>query len=333
MAPSAFPTMLRRTFLPLLVACSLLATAGCKDDQPSDSQVDPCGWDTPNIEALDGCAAVTFGIFSDNKGDGPERKPVGNMIDGMKAMGVQFVLGLGDHVRGPNKQTEPFVTFIEQDPWWHANFYPTIADGENAYYGKGQWDWGAGKGLLDDLDLCSRSEVTCRDNGVEYHATWTVDGIEIHYISAHYPDQGDDPFPESSQRYLVEEVQGIDRKGKDVIVIAAAHTDNWVKVMPKEWQDVMLSKADLLLGATTHIYMRYQYPDDKALFLNTGSTGYSPMNNYLQVSVLRNPLRLIVQNMNANTGERKLRTGTNCWVKEIGGNVTSCQFSHAEGGW
>ena len=321
------------TRLPLLVALlAPVAAAGCNgDDNTQKAAPTSCGWESPDIQALDQCAPLTFGIFSDNKGDGPSRKQVGVMIAGMKDMGAAFVLGLGDHVRGPKKQTAEFVTFIEQDAWWHDNFYPTIADGENAYYGTAQSDWGAGKGLLDDLELCNRANVTCRDNGVEYHATWTIQGITVHYISAHYPDQGTDPFPEASQQYLVDEVNAIARDGHQVVILAA-HTDDWVKVMPKERQEVVLSKADLLLGATTHLYTRYSYPDDKALFLNTGSTGYSPFNNYLQVTVLEQPLRLIVQNMNAS-GERHLQTGANCWVKQVGGQVSSCAFEHADATW
>jgi len=256
-------------------------------------------------------------------------KPMAAMVRGVEQMKARFVLGLGDHVRGPKKETAHFIEFLRGNDWWKNHFYPTIADGENAYYGKGQSDWGAGKGLIDELALCQQNEVACRDNHVEYHATWKIEGVTVHFITAHYPDEGKDPFPADSQRYLVDEVSKIDRTDGKVIVIAAAHTGNWLKKMKKEDQETLLAKTDLLLGATTHIYGRYEYPDDKALFLNTGSTGYGLLNNYLQVSVMTAPLRLVVQNMNVRK-DRALQKGPNCWVKEIGGKVSSCQFTHAQ---
>lgn len=112
-------------------------------------------------------------------------------------------------------------------------------------------------------------------------------------------------------------------------MICAAHTGIWVQKLEPADQELVLAKADLLLGATTHFYERYDYPDDQGLFLNTGSAGYSLFNNYLQVNVLDSPVRLIVQNMPAE-GERTLQAGGNCWVKELGGLVEPCDFKSGQ---
>ena len=51
-----------------------------------------------------------------------------------------FVLGIGDHLQ-KNKEND-FLTYIIRNNWWKENFYPTIADAENDYFGNGQGDWG-----------------------------------------------------------------------------------------------------------------------------------------------------------------------------------------------
>jgi len=288
-----------------------------------------------SLDALHARALLTFAIFSDNKGDGPDSGEFGYMrglVDGVAAMEAEFVLGIGDHVRG-GTPPQDFITFLREDPWWPDHFYPVIADGENAYYGSGQGDWGAGRGLLDELDLCANPAVTCRENGTEYHAVLeTSIDLVVHFVVVHYPDSGDDPFPLDSQRWLVAELQGIARTGRE-IVIATAHTGRWLKTLLDDDVAAVLAGADLLLGASTHFYDRYDYPDDAALFLNTGSTGYAIENNYLEVVVLDAPLRLVLLNHEA-AGQRQLQAGDNCWVKEIGGPVAPCELEHGEAwGW
>jgi hypothetical protein len=61
----------------------------------------------------------------------------------------------------------------------------------------------------------------------------------------------------------------------------------------------------------------------------TASARNSLFNNYLQVNVLANPLRLIVQNMPAEDG-RTLQAGGNCWVKEVGGLIGPCGFENGK---
>ena len=52
---------------------------------------------------------------------------------------------------------------------------------------------------------------------------------------------------------------------------------------------------------------------------NTGSTGYAALwNNYVQVNVIDDPLRLVIQNIEAVEGGRKLQAGIYCWIKEMG---------------
>jgi hypothetical protein len=285
--------------------------------------------DVKDVAALDAQSLFTFAIFSDNKGTGPASGiAMAGMVDGVEEMGARFVLGLGDHLQGSPLDTQDFPGWVTTDVWWANHFYPVIADGENNYYGTGQGDWGAGNGLTDELGLCDQPDVICRDNHAEYHAVLAVGDVTVHFIAAHYPDSGVDPFPADSRQYLVDEVQSIERTGREII-IAAAHTGDWLQDLSEDQRSILLQDCDLLLGATTHVYKRYDYPNDAALFLNTGSTGYSLWNNYLQVNVLDAPLRLVVQSMKA-VDPRFLQEGENCWVKEVGGLITPCDFTHGE---
>lgn len=280
-----------------------------------------------SVELLDDLSLFTFMIFSDNKGLGPATlSSMAGVEAATEDMLAEFALGLGDHVRSRGTPDQDFVATVLEDAWWRRNFYPVIADGENAYYGDGQGDWGAGGALIDELGVCERPEVTCRDNHAEFHAVLPVGDVTVHFLAAHYPDTGDDPFPATSQQYLVDELAGIERTGREIVVLAA-HTGDWLRKMDESDREQLLSGADLLLGATTHFYERYDYPDDAALFLNTGSAGYALFNNYLQVNVLDHPLRIIVQDMEAE-GDRMLQAGGNCWVKEIGGPITPCDFEN-----
>jgi len=314
--------------LTTITVALLIGVSGLSSTCNNGSDHDPFR-DVEDVAALDAQSIFTFAIFSDNKGTGPDSGiAMAGMVEGVAEMEARFVLGLGDHLQGPPLDTQDFLGWVTADAWWADHFYPVIADGENNYYGTGQGDWGAGSGLLDDLGLCDQPEVTCRDNHAEYHAVLEVGDVTVHFITAHYPDSGLDPFPAESRQYLVDEVQSIARTGREII-IAAAHTGDWLEELSEANRSILLQNCDLLLGATTHVYKRYDYPDDAALFLNTGSTGYSLWNNYLQGNVLEAPLRLVVQNMKA-VDPRFLQEGENCWVKVIGGLILPCDFTNAE---
>ena len=120
----------------------------------------------------------------------------------------------------------------------------------------------------------------------------------------------------------------IERTDREIVIVAA-HTGNWLKELSDSDQQVLRDACDLLLGATTHAYKRYDFPDDQALVLNTGSTGFSLWNGYLQVNVLDAPLRIVVQYMMA-ASSRFLQTGDRCWVKEVGGPISPCDLANGQ---
>ena len=97
-----------------------------------------------------------------------------------------FVLGIGDHLQ--KNSENGFLPFLIRDEWWRNNFYPTIADAENEYFGTGQDDWGSGAKFLRILGVDKRANVKMNANGAEYYAQMNVNGITVHYIVLHFPD-------------------------------------------------------------------------------------------------------------------------------------------------
>ncbi len=124
----------------------------------------------------------SFSIISDNHGEGPmDDLQMAKLTKWVKESNDAFVLGVGDHLQ-KNKSNDFFST---KKRLVNNNFYPTIADAENDYFGKGQSDWGSGAKLLNILGLNKRSNVSMNTNGAEYYAQMNVNGITVHYIVLH----------------------------------------------------------------------------------------------------------------------------------------------------
>lgn len=290
--------------------------------------------ETRTIEDLDRLAVFSFAIISDNKGDSPKnRSEFTKMVKWVEESGGKFVIGLGDHVQKGVENS--FLPFLKENKWWHDNFYANVADGENEYYGKGQWDWGAGRKILEVVDLRSRGGVHLRPNGAEYYARISVKDYNVHLIQLSYPDEPANPllaFRPDSRRFLAETIEGITKGEKDIIV-ACAHSrfGSWTPLLSEEHQKLVMGKADLILSATTHYFMRIPvqgYEERGALCINTGSIThprfFSPP-GYVQVHVLQNPLRLVVQYIRAD-GEKRLLSRF-AWVKHVSGKIELVEFA------
>ncbi len=284
----------------------LLLTSGCFPDDP----------------------AFSFAIFSDNTGDGADRPEFARMSDWIMNEGLKFVLGMGDHVKKgtPNK----FIEFLRSNEWWKNNFYPTIADGDNEFFGKDQADWGAGKQLYDLTDIISRENVVFADNGVEYHAVINEKGINVHFISLHYPDQPADDsisFKESSKKYMTGILESIDKKANDIIIIGAhSRLGFWLDRLNQEQKKIVHEKADLVLSATTHVFHIFsEQGTDGPLVLNTGSITRprlwcSP--GFVSVEVYDNPLRIDVSYIDCSKEKPSKPLIFSRALKYIGGRIS-----------
>ncbi|NOR44019.1 MAG: hypothetical protein GQ534_00405, partial [Candidatus Delongbacteria bacterium] len=180
--------------------------------------------DIISMAQLDSMSVLSFAIMSDNKGDALNKKEFERMDKWVKKSGVEFVIGLGDHVKRAWKNQ--FVDFLKEDKWWRTHFYPVIADGENEYYGESQADRSKGKQFLDLTNIKERKNVEFTEEGSEYYAKFEIKGYTIHFISLFYPDNPSNDsiaFPESSKEYLIGILNSIEKSDKD-IVIAGAHS-------------------------------------------------------------------------------------------------------------
>jgi len=161
----------------------------------------------------------------------------------------------------------------------------------------------------------------------------------VHLIQLHYPDTPADDkvsFRADTKKYMVDTLNGIKKGDKD-IVITAAHSrlGFFYNQLNSKERKVLVDKCDLVLSATTHVFMRMRTSDYKInepLLVNTGSItharGFCP-NGYIQVHVLENPLSLVVQYQNAKKEKREFASSYYAWIKKIGGEVIATDFKKA----
>ena len=287
-----------------------------------------------SIGKLDSMAVLSFSIMSDNKGYSLENSDMEKCDLWMREAGDKFVLGLGDHVK--DNRANPFLDLMKTDSLWHNHFYPNVADGENEFWGRDQADWGSGAPILDYVDLNKRKNVEIRSNNAEYYAIEEHNGIRVHIIQLHYSDNPPDPtiaFNESSRQYLMDMLDSIDKTDNDIIVVLA-HTANWVNELTEERRSKLLGKADLILGATTHRYQRYEFSDhdnDKgAIMLNTGAVGNSGKSGFLQIHVLEYPTRMVIQYQTTKNDSRKLQKKGFAYEKIINGTIKEVEWETFE---
>jgi len=284
-----------------------------------------------SIKELDRKASFSFSIMSDNKGYSVENPEMFKCDKWIRDAGDRFILGLGDHVK--DNRPNPFLDLLKNDSLWHNHFYPNVADGENEFWGKDQADWGAGAPILDYLNLSNRKNVKVRENKCEYYALEEHNGIKVHIIQLHYSDSPDDPlfaFNESSRKYLMRTLDSINKTDNDIIVVLA-HTGPWVNQLSEERKTKLLSKADLILGATTHKYKRYYFSDKEvdtgAISFNTGAVGNSGDNGFLQIHVLKNPTRMVIQYQRTKNDSRELQKKKFAYEKIINGKIRKIDWS------
>lgn len=252
-----------------------------------------------NVETyqdLESQSAFSFSIMSDNHG----QSPYSNL--GMAKANYHIrksndicVLGVGDHLM--NNSRNEFLFYVCNDGYWKNNFYPSISDGENVFYGSSQADWGAGKVFFDAICMNERKNVVFSKEGVDYYATIEApNGYTLHWISLYFPDEPPNPklgFRESSKRFLAQSLLKIKKTEKDIIVIGAhSQYGYWLNELPPDLYKLVCNKADIVVGASTHYFERYT-PDGLSsqgpIILNTGSAvsprfGSAP--GFLQVHVL-----------------------------------------------
>lgn len=281
-----------------------------------------------SIRDLDRLADLHFVLMSDNKGDSPlSSVEFARMTAWLKAGNPAFVIGLGDHVK--HRWENTFIPWLQSDPWWHEHFYPNVADGENEYYSPThrQSDYGEGAPILDLVELNAHASVI-RPNRSEYYAQISVDDYTVHLIQMHFSDQPADAavaFPESSRAWMIETLEGIEKRDKDLIIVAAhSRTGAWDLVLSPERRESLLNKADLVLSATTHrfkVWVPEGFEEGNAVCVNTGAVNYpGPMaaNGYVEIHLI-DSVGLVGQYIDLTQTGRRLQRGRFAWIKPKAG--------------
>lgn len=277
-----------------------------------------------SITDLDRLSELHFTIMSDNKGDSPHSSvEFARMNAWMKQGNPAFVIGLGDHLKYRFENT--FIPWLQADPWWREHFYPNVADGENEYYSPNhrQSDYGKGAPILNLVALDAHANVT-RPNSAEYYARIPVGNYTVHLIQMHFSDQPADvtvAFPERSRKWMIETLKGIQKGGKDLIIVAAhSRTGEWDTILSPERRQLLLNKADLVLSATTHKFKAW-VPDGfeagDAVCVNTGAVNYpGPMatNGYVEIHLIES-IGIIGQYIDLTHTARRLQRGQFAWIK------------------
>ncbi len=252
-----------------------------------------------NVETyqdLENLSVFSFSIISDNHGQSPySNLGMAKANYHIRKSNDLCVLGVGDHLM--NHSNNEFLFYICNDNYWRTNFYPSISDGENIFYGKSQADWGAGKIFFDVIGMRERRNVEFSAEGVDYYSIIEAPrDYKIHWISLYFPDEPPNPklgFRESSKRFLAQTLSKIKKTEKDIIVIGAhSQYGYWLNELHPDLYRLVCQKADIVVGASTHYYERYT-PDgllsQGPLILNTGSAvsprfGSAP--GFVQIRVL-----------------------------------------------
>ncbi|MCV9385267.1 NBR1-Ig-like domain-containing protein [Reichenbachiella ulvae] len=320
--------------------------------------VDPSeNYTVAKFEDLDNGALFHFSLMSDNKGDSPLSAGDNKSLTSMQRLDAwvrnsEFVIGAGDHLVNSNGN-DPFLSFIQNDPFWNTNFYPNIADGENQAFGTGQGDWGSGWELFNYVDdFWNRPNVQMQPNNVDYYAQFQKSGFNIHLIQLHFSDEpasASDAFREESRQFMEDKLEELapTKTDKDIIIVIA-HSRNGDFVKEANFnpyrKDLLLSTADICISATIHTFERYpqyntNYPNG-AVHYNSGSACHTgSTHGYMEFHVLDNPLRVVIQYVNLeDNATRQLQTGyidgigdpTLALVKEIGGPAYDVDWATLE---
>jgi hypothetical protein len=214
-----------------------------------------------------------------------------------------FAIGVGDHVK--RHRNRPFLDLMANDAWWHNNFFPNIADGENEVFGTSQGDWGSGGELLSHVSFAIADSIYIRENGAEYYALVRVGDIGIHIIQLHFPDTPMDvriSFRQDSRDFLINTLNSIVKNENDLVVVAAHSMSGfWHHLLSRDEQAVLLGKADIVLSGTSHAFDRIVCPihgEEGALILNAGSVTdpfFYTAPGFIQVNVMREDRGFVLQ--------------------------------------
>lgn len=290
-----------------------------------------------NYQDIEAQTTFSFSVISDNHGV----SPYGNINMAKANYHIEkskdvCVLGVGDHLTATGENE--FLYFVCNDPYWHANFYPSIGDNENAFYGNGQGDWGAGKAFYDALDIPNRKQTIFSPQKTDYYSIIDAPkGYKIHFITLHFPDHPVDTkiaFKESSKEFLRNCLLRINKSQHDIIVLAAhSQYGSWVNELSPDLQKLVMTKADLVFGASTHYFERTLYSGYESsgpLLLNSGSIispRFKSSPGFVQVRVLENHRGIYVSYVDVSKPTTIIRSTPFAYFRSFSGRIFEVYYN------
>lgn len=291
-----------------------------------------------NYQELESNSAFSFSIISDNHGQSVyENINMAKTNYHIQKSNDVCVLGLGDHLTSTG--TNNFLFYVCNDPFWKENFYPTISDNENAFYGKSQADWGAGKYFFDAIDFDKRKNIEFSKEGVDYYAIIEAPhNYRIHWISLHFPDESQDrnkiAFKESSKNFLKKQLLKITKSKHDIVIVGAHGLYGyWLNELNPELFKLIIEKSDLILGANTHYYERFTpdgFENKGPLILSTGSVTYPRFKSkpgFIQVRLMENHEGMYVSYIDVTKETKVLNSSPFSFFRSFNGKIYELNYN------
>ncbi len=98
---------------------------------------------------------ISFIAMGANHGRGMESPSVRSIVQYTERQQPAFGLGLGNHLASDGRTQ--FSDVMGRYAWWRHRFFPALAGGENAAYGEGNEDWGAGAKFLHRNQILAKA--------------------------------------------------------------------------------------------------------------------------------------------------------------------------------
>ncbi|MFW7381865.1 MAG: hypothetical protein ACOH5I_23870 [Oligoflexus sp.] len=291
-------------YLRLIALSGLFLLAACKSQKSLSLRALP----TPTTwQAASKDLPSKFLVLPSTNGIGMESSPLKELVQQVDQSHPLFILGMGNHV-GALGRTQ-FLNIMRYRFWWENYFFSALGSGENAAYGEGELDHGAGvqflhrNRILSDA-LTQKSSVGHVHRGIHYFVDFapthetaprlstdyllrvTVGSyrIWVWHIYSYAASSGvERKIHPNSIRWLTSSMNQVSYRGrkkssKDLLVVMShGHDEFWLKdLLATQEGKQIAGVTDLFLSGQGKLARRHSWNakalglDQAPLFLSLG---------------------------------------------------------------